>query len=223
MTQAAGTIRPGGRSAKTREAVHAAVRALLDASPDGTVTVAEVAERSGVHPATIYRRWRTPEGLVLDTLFEELSRRSPLPVTGDLEADALVYTRQLLADLRGDKNLLLARAFAAATRSGVLDADGLNQFAEPRARQIEAMLSAAGTSELDVQDVLELILAPAYTHALLDNPLRADADAERLVDNLLAVLARRRARAGAPGDDAGAPGDDAGTPGRDAGSPGDDA
>ncbi|MEU3030279.1 TetR/AcrR family transcriptional regulator [Streptomyces incarnatus] len=216
MTQAAGTIRPGGRSAKTREAVHAAVRALLDASPDGTVTVAEVAERSGVHPATIYRRWRTPEGLVLDTLFEELSRRSPLPVTGDLEADALVYTRQLLADLRGDKNLLLARAFAAATRSGVLDADGLNQFAEPRARQIEAMLSAAGTSELDVQDVLELILAPAYTHALLDNPLRADADAERLVDNLLAVLARRRARAGAPEDDAG-------TPGRDAGSPGDDA
>ncbi|MFF7405671.1 TetR/AcrR family transcriptional regulator [Streptomyces sp. TR1341] len=202
MTQAAGTIRPGGRSARTRDAVHTAVRALLDASPDGTVTVAEVAERSGVHPATIYRRWRTPEGLVLDTLFEELSRRSPLPVTGDLRADALVYTRRLLAGLREDKNLALARAFAAATRSGTLDADGLNQFVEPRTRQIEAMLTAAGTGELDVQDVLELILAPAYTHALLANPLRTDADAERLVDNLLAVLAQRRARAGAAGDDA---------------------
>ncbi|WP_153813979.1 TetR/AcrR family transcriptional regulator [Streptomyces sp. SUK 48] len=205
MTQAAGTIRPGGRSAKTRDAVHAAVRALLDASPDGTVTVAEVAERSGVHPATIYRRWRTPEGLVLDTLFEELSRRSPLPVTGDLRADALVYTRRLLADLREDKNLVLARSVAAAARSGLLDADSMNRFVEPRSRQIEAMLTAAGTSELDVQDVLELILAPAYTHALLDYPLRADADAERLVDNLLAVLDRRRARAGAPGDGTGAP------------------
>ncbi|MEU5495349.1 TetR/AcrR family transcriptional regulator [Streptomyces griseofuscus] len=204
MTQAAGTIRPGGRSAKTRDAVHAAVRALLDTSPDGTVTVAEVAERSGVHPATIYRRWRTPEGLVLDTLFEELSRRSPLPVTGDLRADALVYTQRLLADLCEDKNLALARVFAAATRSGTLDADGLNQFVEPRTRQIEAMLTAAGTGELDVQDVLELILAPAYTHALLANPLRTDADAERLVDNLLAVLAQRRARAGAAGDDTGA-------------------
>ncbi|MEU1657371.1 TetR/AcrR family transcriptional regulator C-terminal ligand-binding domain-containing protein [Streptomyces griseofuscus] len=204
MTQAAGTIRPGGRSAKTRDAVHAAVRALLDTSPDGTVTVAEVAERSGVHPATIYRRWRTPEGLVLDTLFEELSRRSPLPVTGDLRADALVYTQRLLADLCEDKNLALARVFAAATRSGTLDADGLNQFVEPRTRQIEAMLTAAGTGELDVQDVLELILAPAYTHALLANPLRTDADAERLVDNLLAVLAQRRAHAGAAGDDTGA-------------------
>ncbi|WDO07696.1 TetR/AcrR family transcriptional regulator [Streptomyces murinus] len=209
MTQAAGTIRPGGRSAKTRDAVHTAVRALLDTSPDGTVTVAEVAERSGVHPATIYRRWRTPEGLVLDTLFEELSRRSPLPVTGDLRADALVYTQRLLAGLREDKNLALARAFAAATRSGMLDADGLNQFVEPRTRQIEAMLTAAGTGELDVQDVLELILAPAYTHALLANPLRTDADAERLVDNLLAVLAQRRARAGAAGDDTGAPEGDA--------------
>ncbi|MFG5723255.1 TetR/AcrR family transcriptional regulator [Streptomyces murinus] len=217
MTQAAGTIRPGGRSAKTRDAVHAAVRALLDASPDGTVTVAEVAERSGVHPATIYRRWRTPEGLVLDTLFEELSRRSPLPVTGDLRADALVYTQRLLAGLREDKNLALARAFAAATRSGTLDADGLNQFVEPRTRQIEAMLTAAGTGELDVQDVLELILAPAYTHALLANPLRTDADAERLVDNLLAVLAQRRARAGAAaGDDTGAAGDDTGAPEGDA-------
>ncbi|MFH8339884.1 TetR/AcrR family transcriptional regulator C-terminal ligand-binding domain-containing protein [Streptomyces sp. AM6-12] len=202
MTQAAGTIRPGGRSAKTRDAVHAAVRELLDASPDGTVTVAEVAERSGVHPATIYRRWRTPEGLVLDTLFEELSRRSPLPVTGDLRADALVYTRHLLADLRADRNLMLARAVAAATRSGVLGADALNRFVEPRTRQIEAMLTAAGTGELDVQDVLELILAPAYTHALLGAPLDTDADAERLVDNLLAVLARRRARAAASsGDD----------------------
>lgn len=143
-----------------------------------------------------------PEGLVLDTLFEELSRRSPLPVTGDLRADALVYTRRLLAGLREDKNLALARAFAAATRSGTLDADGLNQFVEPRTRQIEAMLTAAGTGELDVQDVLELILAPAYTHALLAHPLRTDADAERLVDNLLAVLAQRRARAGAAGDDA---------------------
>ncbi|GAA2470364.1 TetR/AcrR family transcriptional regulator [Actinocorallia cavernae] len=189
--------------------MHTAVRALLDTSPDGTVTVAEVAQRSGVHPATIYRRWRTPEGLVLDTLFEELSRRSPLPVTGDLRADALVYTQRLLAGLREDKNLALARAFAAATRSGTLDADGLNQFVEPRTRQIEAMLTAAGTGELDVQDVLELILAPAYTHALLANPLRTDADAERLVDNLLAVLAQRRARAGAAGDDTGAPEGDA--------------
>ncbi|MEU6479851.1 TetR/AcrR family transcriptional regulator [Streptomyces sp. NPDC047017] len=202
MTQAAGTVRPGGRSARTRDAVHTAVRALLDASPDGTITVAEVAERSGVHPATLYRRWRTPEGLVLDTLFEELSRRSPLPVTGDLRADMLVYARHLLADLRADKNLVLARALAAAMRSGVEGLGGLRQYVEPRTSQVEAMLAAAGTGELDFQDVLELILAPAYTHALLGSPLDTDADAERLVDNLLAVLTHRRARTGGPDGDA---------------------
>ncbi|MFF4902493.1 TetR/AcrR family transcriptional regulator C-terminal ligand-binding domain-containing protein [Streptomyces sp. NPDC001068] len=182
--------------------MHTAVRSLLDASADGTITVAEVAERSGVHPATIYRRWRTPEGLVLDTLFEELSRRSPLPVTGDLRADALAYTRQLLADLRADHNLLLARTLAAAMRTGGFGFEELRPFVEPRLHQIEAMLAASGTTELDFQDVLELILSPAYTHALLDRPLPSDTDAERLVDNLLAVLAHRRARTGSHGSDA---------------------
>ncbi|MBY8885357.1 TetR/AcrR family transcriptional regulator [Streptomyces sp. PTM05] len=200
MTQAAGTTRPGGRSARTREAVHAAVRSLLDASPDGTVTVAEVAERSGVHPATIYRRWRDPEGLVLDTLFEELSRRSPPPVTGDLRADMLAYTRRLMADLGEGVNLVFARALVGAARSHEGGLDGLRPYAEPRVRQIEAMLTAGGTPELDVQDVLEMILAPVYVHALLGRPLSSDADAERLVGNLLDALARRRARASASGD-----------------------
>ncbi|MFJ9350948.1 TetR/AcrR family transcriptional regulator [Streptomyces sp. NPDC101237] len=201
MTQASGTVRPGGRSARTRDAVHAAVRSLLDASRDGTITVAEVAERSGVHPATLYRRWRTPEGLVLDTLFEELSRRAPLPVTGDLRADALAYTRQLLADLRADHNLLLARTLAAAMRTGGLGFEELRPFVEPRLHQIQAMLAASGTTELDFQDVLELILAPAYTHALLDSPLPSDSDAERLVDNLIAVLTHRRTRTSTIGGD----------------------
>ncbi|MFD7710220.1 TetR/AcrR family transcriptional regulator C-terminal ligand-binding domain-containing protein [Streptomyces sp. NPDC059785] len=192
MTQAAGTTRPGGRSARTREAVHAAVRSLLDESADGTVTVAEVAERSGVHLATLYRRWRNAEGLVLDTLFEELSRRSPLPATGDLRGDLLVYARGLLTDLGSPGNLVFVRAFVAAARTG--GAVGLSEVAEPRMRQIEDMLAASGTTELTFMDVGELLLAPAYVHALLGDPLSPDADAERLVGNLLAVRDHRRSR-----------------------------
>ncbi|MEU4659183.1 TetR/AcrR family transcriptional regulator C-terminal ligand-binding domain-containing protein [Streptomyces sp. NPDC023723] len=192
MTQAVGVTRPGGRSARTRAAVHAAVRSLLDESADGTVAVAEVARRSGVHTATIYRRWRDPEGLVLDTLFEELSHRSPLPVTGDLRGDLLTYTRRLLADLQAPGNRVLVRAIAAAVRTGGLS--GLAGFAEPRVRQVEEVLAASGTTEIGFLDVGELILAPAYAHALLGAPLTAEADAERLVDNLVAVLERRRSR-----------------------------
>ncbi|CAL9333720.1 hypothetical protein SUDANB145_00120 [Streptomyces sp. enrichment culture] len=198
MTQAVGMTRPGGRSARTRAAVHAAVRSLLDESADGTVTVAEVAQRSGVHAATIYRRWRGPEGLVLDTLFEELSRRSPLPVTGDLRGDLLTYTRRLLADLQAPANRVFVRAIAATARTDGLT--GLADFAEPRVRQVEAVLAASGTTEIGFLDIGELILAPAYAHALLGGPLTADADAERLVENVLAVLAHRRSRASSAPD-----------------------
>ncbi|MFI9645648.1 TetR/AcrR family transcriptional regulator [Streptomyces sp. NPDC052040] len=194
MTQATGTTRPGGRSARTRRAVHEAVRSLLDESPDGVISVADVAERSGVHPATIYRRWRGPEGLVLDTLFEELSRRSPLPVTGDLGADMLAYARSLLTDLHQEVNLLFLRSLVTAARPENGGLAGLGEYAEPRVRQIEAILTASGAAEIGVEDVLELMLAPAYMCALLDYPMDPATDAERLVDNLLAVLDRRRSR-----------------------------
>ncbi|MEU8712420.1 TetR/AcrR family transcriptional regulator C-terminal ligand-binding domain-containing protein [Streptomyces sp. NPDC048663] len=130
-----------------------------------------------------------------------LSRRAPLTVTGDLRADALVYTRQLLADLRADHNLLLAKTLGAAMRTGGLGFEELRPFVESRLHQIQAMLAASGTTELDFQDVLELILAPAYTHALLDRPLPSDTDAESLVDNLIAVLTHRRSRTPAQNSD----------------------
>jgi len=43
MSQATGVTRPGGRTARTRAAVHAATRELLAESADGTVEIAAVA------------------------------------------------------------------------------------------------------------------------------------------------------------------------------------
>ncbi|WP_158585302.1 TetR-like C-terminal domain-containing protein [Kitasatospora sp. SolWspMP-SS2h] len=191
MTQATGTSRPGGRTARTREAVHAATRELLAESADGTVEIAEVAARSGVHVATIYRRWRTADGLVIDTVVEELGRRSPLPATGDLRADLLGWTSRLLAELGEPGHLAFFRAMLRAGHQGERGLD----FVEPRIRQLRATLDAAGATVLTWGDVFELILAPAYVRALLASPMDPATDAPRLVDNILAIrTARERAR-----------------------------
>ena len=60
--------RPGGRSARVRTAVHDAVLDLVAKNPWDPLTVALVAERSGVHQATIYRRWETLAGLLNDVV-----------------------------------------------------------------------------------------------------------------------------------------------------------
>ncbi|MFD8500647.1 TetR/AcrR family transcriptional regulator C-terminal ligand-binding domain-containing protein [Amycolatopsis sp. NPDC059657] len=184
MAQATGVTRPGGRTARTRDAVHTATRELLAESTDGTVDLAAVAAKSGVHIATIYRRWRTAEGLIIDTVVEELSERSPLPATGDLRADMLVWVTRLLTDLRAPNHLAFFRALAKAGENGLSD---VQQFAGPRVREIEATLEASGSTTLGWTDVFELVLAPAYIRALMSMPLDPETDAERLVANLIAV------------------------------------
>ncbi|QKW22505.1 TetR family transcriptional regulator [Kitasatospora sp. NA04385] len=187
MTQATGTSRPGGRTARTREAVHAATRELLAESADGTVEIAEVAARSGVHVATIYRRWRTADGLIIDTVVEELGRRSPLPATGDLRADLLHWIGRLLTDLREPGHLAF---FRALLRTGGRVENGLD-FVEPRIRQLQDTLEASGTTVLTWTDLLELILTPAYVRALLSFPMDPATDAARLADNVMAIRAAR--------------------------------
>jgi AcrR family transcriptional regulator len=193
MAQATGVTRPGGRTARTREAVHAATRELLAESEGGTVEIAEVAARSGVHVATIYRRWRTVEGLIIDTIVEELSTRSPLPATGDLRADMLTWATNLLTDLRRPNQLALARAMVKAGDAGEAGLGDITRFSEPRVREIEATLKASATTAIGWRDVFEIVLAPAYVHALLSRPLDPAADAPRLVDNLIAVVEHRSA------------------------------
>ena len=193
MAQATGVTRPGGRTARTREAVHAATRELLAESEDGTVELAEVAARSGVHVATIYRRWRTAEGLVIDTIVDELATRSPLPATGDLRADLLTWATKLLDGLRKPVQLTLARAMVRAGEAGEQGPAAVARFSAPRLREIEAMLKASGTTAIGWRDVFEMVLAPAYLYALISNPLDPAADAARLVENLLAVRDQRAA------------------------------
>ncbi|MFF5538133.1 TetR/AcrR family transcriptional regulator [Streptomyces cinerochromogenes] len=191
MTQASGTVRPGGRTARTREAVRAATRELLAESTDGTIEIAEVAARSGVHLATIYRRWRTADGLIIDAVVDELDSRSPLPATGDLRADLQTWVTNLLTDLARPGHLAF---FRALLRAGDEGQDAL-RFAEPRIRQIQATLDAAGATVLTWMDIFELVLSPAYVRALLSMPMDSATDAVRLVDNVLAIRSARERRA----------------------------
>lgn len=196
MVQISGTSRPGGRTARTRELVHAAVREILGRRSAAAPTIAEVAARSRVNAATIYRRWGTVEALVLDVAVADVNRDSPLEATGDLEADLLTWGRQLVHSVSRPEGLGLFRAIIAA--AATLPADGdvghLQQLVQPRLDQFQRLLDASDTAELAPTDLVDLILAPVYIAALSTPPGQTThtTDIERLVDNLLAVLHHRR-------------------------------
>jgi AcrR family transcriptional regulator len=185
MPEISGAARPGGRTARTREAVHEAVREIL-ADPSTELTMAAVAERSGVHATTLYRRWRTVESIVLDLAVERVTEESPVPATGDLRADLTQYVHQLLVGLQraGTGNLLQALLAAAGQAN---EAAEVTDIVQPRVAQFQALLDAAGVTRIDGLRLIELVLAPAYLWAQMGLPLDPDTGTERLVDTVMAV------------------------------------
>src|SRR6185437_10754623 len=102
--------RPQGRSARIRQQVHwAVIDLLLDRSAD-ELSIPLVADRSGVHQATIYRRWGSIPVLLSDVAAAGPARTSPLPDTGTLRGDLDVYATGVADALAGPLGVLMLRA-----------------------------------------------------------------------------------------------------------------
>ena len=80
-------IRQGGRSARIQEAVHEATQALLKEVGRGEINVPMIAERAGVTPSTVYRRWGDLAQLLADVAAERLRPVAEPDDTGSLSGD----------------------------------------------------------------------------------------------------------------------------------------
>ncbi|WP_166846134.1 TetR/AcrR family transcriptional regulator [Isoptericola sp. BMS4] len=197
--QVTGTVRPGGRTSRTREAVHHAVRELMAMHNGEPPEIPEVAARSGINAATIYRRWRTRDALVLDVAVADVNAASPVPATGDLRTDLLAYTRRLVETFARPGGLGFVNALTTASRDARIGTDRVRELVQPRLDRFQEMLDASGTTELSPLDLVLLILGPAHLGATL-GLIEPDHDvAARLVDSVLDVAAGRRLRAAGGG------------------------
>src|SRR5438477_8432691 len=102
--------RPRGRSARIRQQVHEAVVDLLHGCAVDDLTVPLIAERSGVHQATIYRRWGSLPVILQDVVAAGPARTSPLPDTGTLRGDLDTYAVAVAGSLSGPLGVLMLRA-----------------------------------------------------------------------------------------------------------------
>jgi AcrR family transcriptional regulator len=92
----AATVRPGGRTARVRQAVIDATIAELSEVGYAALRIETVAERAGVNKTTIYRRWGNKPALVATAFLERHRDVVPPPDTGSLYDDLLT----LLIDMR---------------------------------------------------------------------------------------------------------------------------
>jgi AcrR family transcriptional regulator len=180
--------RPGGRSARVRGAVHQAVTDLVAERGYGNFTVGEVAARAGVADTSVYRRWGNLEALLTDVTNTRLTKRSPIPDTGNLEGDLRAYAANVAREVTGPDGSVVLRLVIAQSSAGQDGVQARDAFLAERARQLEAMLDRArerGELPPDVLDVLDHILAPMYIRILFGTGPLTPAYVEGLVERLL--------------------------------------
>ncbi|MFI6764657.1 TetR/AcrR family transcriptional regulator [Streptomyces sp. NPDC050355] len=183
-------VRPGGRSARVQEAVHSAVRALESEVGRDALTVPLVAQRAGVTPSTIYRRWGDLQELLSDVAVERLRPDTQPGEHGDLAADLTAWAEQFLDEMAAPSG----RAYIRDALLGDPDGSNAGQCSAYAAEQIETVLARAadrGERAPDTESVIDHVVAPMM-YRILFRPGGLEADYARgLVAKLLARARRR--------------------------------
>ncbi|WP_082206439.1 TetR/AcrR family transcriptional regulator [Nocardiopsis sp. SBT366] len=187
-------------------------RALMDATLTelqlhgySGLTTAAVARRAGVSTATLYRRWRSKEDLVVGAARAWAENLGPDHDHGSLAADLGVLLRDKAAALEGPSGRLLRAVLGEAAHNRALADVLFDAFVIPLQGRVLALLDrAVERREIpEVEDplvVAELVIGPMVSHTFLVPPeaggghaATPGADiAERLLPYLLRALGARR-------------------------------
>lgn len=194
---APGTRRPGGRTARTRAAVRDAVLSGLADHGYPGLTIEYVAEHSGVHKTTLYRRWGGLEGLVADALDLAGEDTWTPPDTGSLEGDLRALAREVVESFSDDAAAAAPTAFVAAAFQSERAAEALRSFYAERFSRCEAVVARAverGEADADV-DAAALVRAVSAPLMLRLFITREPIDTALADQSAAATLAAARAGA----------------------------
>ncbi|MFD5767972.1 TetR/AcrR family transcriptional regulator C-terminal ligand-binding domain-containing protein [Streptomyces sp. NPDC127049] len=164
---APGSRRPGGRTARTRAAVRDAVLTGLAEQGYPSLTVEYVAEHSGVHKTTLYRRWGGVEGMVADALALAGEDAWAPPDTGRLSDDLRALAREVVEGFGDPARAAAPTAFVGAAFQSPRAADALHSFYAERFRRCEEVVARAvdrgeAPASTDAGAVVRAVSAPLF-------------------------------------------------------------
>jgi AcrR family transcriptional regulator len=198
MNDAVKRRRPGGRTEQVRRAVATAVLKLIQ-DGDLEFEVQQVAALSGVHRATIFRRWPDRSALIGEALAEHVSQVS-IARTGDWEEDIRRMAYGLRDFFADPVELAMNRTIAAGGDSQFLQQS--TGYYLPVMKDLEHLLCEAKASgaidgSVDTEMVIMTLTSTLLTLTLFTKSPVDDAIVHRLANQAIAVC--RAARPPPPG------------------------
>lgn len=178
--------RPGGRSRRIVDVVHQAVGELVGQGVD-RITFPMIAERAGVAPTTLYRRWSDINSLLEEVTVGALNREGEsVPDTGTSTGDLTAWADAVVADISRPERARYLRAMVAA-RTDLVAHCAITERRVEQALEVIERAQARGEAVPTATQILDHLIAPLYYRVVFALPI-GKADGRRLVRDVLAMV-----------------------------------
>ena len=189
MTANRGRKRPGGRSARIRDAVLTATIEVLTEDGLENLTIGAVAGRAGVHETSIYRRWGSLQSLMLDASLQVADDAISIPDTGALRSDLLMLMSHVIALLHAPKGKAMLTLIEPWNEDRQR---AMKEFWKRRFENLQPMFDRAisrGEFPADANTIVfvQTLIAPLYFRLLVTAESLDDWPVAELVDRLLSA------------------------------------
>lgn len=167
-------------------AIYTSVGELVGEGAD-KISFPVIAERAGVNPTTLYRRWVDVHALLEEVAVAALTRDGEsVPDTGSLEQDLTEWADTVARDITRPERTRYLRAMVSA-RVEMVSSCPVTERRREQASQMVARARDRGETTPTVPQVLDHVIAPLYHRVVFALP--ADQEyARRLVRDVLAMV-----------------------------------
>lgn len=178
--------RPGGRSSRVLSAIHASVGELVGEGAE-RITFPVIAERAGVNPTTLYRRWGDVTELLEEVAVAALTREGESPAdTGTLDGDLVAWALAITRDITRPARARYLRAMVS-TRMDIVSSCPVTDSRLAQASEVVRRAAGRGEAAPTAQQILDHVIAPLYYRVVFALP--ADEEyARQLVRDVLAMV-----------------------------------
>jgi len=192
--------RPGRpRSERSRQAVLQAASQLLPELGLRATTTDQIAARSGVSKATIYKWWPSKYAVAVDAFLSQMAAVAPAPDTGSAREDFRVALRGMMRFYASVSGGVFAQLVAEAQADPVV-AGELRDHLVAQRRALVGPIWERGvargelSAQVDPEVGLDLIFGPAMYRLMAGHGPLTDVAADAIVDAAMSGVARPTAQ-----------------------------